>query len=50
MHRNLNSQFKNTLCEKKSIQENAQLKAKRGGGDIHYKKKWPFHSRDGLFV
>ena len=39
MHRNLNSQFKNTLCEKKSIQENAQLKAKRGGGDIHYKKK-----------
>ena len=32
MHRNLNSQFKNTLCEKKSIQANAQLKAKGGGG------------------
>ena len=42
MHRNLNSQFKNTLCEKKSIQENAQLKAKRGGGDIHYKRNGRF--------
>ena len=32
MHRNLNSQFKNTLCEKRSRQANAQLKAKGGGG------------------
>ena len=41
MHRNLDSQFKNTLCEKKSRQANAQLKA-RGGGDIHYKRNGRF--------
>ena len=38
MHRNLNSQFKNTLCEKKSIQANAQLKAKGGGGTFIIKE------------
>ena len=37
MHRNLNSQFKNTLCEKKSRQANAQLKA-RGGGTFIIKE------------
>ena len=42
MHRNLNSQFKNTLCEKKSRQANAQLKARGGGGDIHYKRNGRF--------
>ena len=46
-HRNVNSQFKNNLCEK--AKTDMRTPNSRQGGIFIYNRNSRFHTRDGLF-